>query len=124
MSFQCTYCHIGYEETSICHRVKPLFVEDTVLVSLCDHCHGNYMKMKQKQEEDSRIENEICQNEKCENKREEKYKYCKACLVGIREVIHQIKQTEVSNRNALHQCNQKYGTDYWIMYPSWNLRFW
>lgn len=123
MSFQCTYCHINFEDVQVCHRVKSLYIDDPVLITLCECCHRNYMKLKQKQEEDARVDNDICHNEKCQTKRVDGYKYCKECLSGIRQVIKIINQTEVTFRNELHNCNEKYGTKYYIIYPDWNLRW-
>lgn len=124
MSFNCAYCHINYESTQVCHRVNSLFIEDPILLTLCECCHKNHVKLKEKQEEETRREKEICHNPKCQTVREPRYKFCKECLSGIREAINIIKKTEQLHQHTLSQCNQKYGTQYSIIYPNWDLRFW
>ena len=127
MSFQCTYCHINYDDNSICHKVKSLYGNDNLFVTLCDHCYNtNYVKLKKEQDDENRSMKDICFNEKCNNVRHNdkyEYKYCSECMSGIRKIIKKVEKDKNLNKSLLSDCNKNYGTNYYIIYPHWDLFF-
>jgi len=81
--------------------------------------------MKKKLDEENRSLKNLCENVKCNNvkhsKRHSDYKYCYECLEGIRVLTKPISESKTRHNQLLSECNKKYGTDYYIIYPHWEL---